>query len=149
MNEKAKIIDGPGKQKKIDEETAEKEFYRFCNLWDIDDNQKYMTAEDIADFDNQKRRMVKAISKGLLTINDDGTLNYTLYEPVNQTDQITFKMPNGKAWTDLDKYKTDQLMHKTNVFFMNMTGQYPRFFAEMHGIDMKFCQALIGFFLGS
>jgi hypothetical protein len=62
---------------KIDKETAEIEFNNFCERWDIDNDIESLSDEDKTGFESQKSQIIKAIKKGRLSVNDDGTLNYT------------------------------------------------------------------------
>ncbi len=134
---------------KIALEVVEKEFERFAAEWDIDSNSAGMSDEDRESFEPHKKRIVRGIQEGYIVIGDDGDPTYTLRKPKGETTTITFYVPSGAAYMEMDKYKDRQLVHKMNAFMGSMTKQAPAFFSNMDGRDLKVCQAVVALFMGS
>ena len=133
----------------IDLETAEREFARFVDEWDIDDNVDAMSGEDRESFEQIQNRIIRQVVKGNATIDAEGNIAYTLKHPKGSTTQIEFKVPGGDAYIAMDKFKDRQSMHKLNAFMGVMTKLPPAIFGNMDGRDIKFCQGVTSLFLGS
>ena len=133
---------------KISREMAEDEFERFADAWDIDTDTDDMDIEDRKSFDEQRRKIVKAIMKGHATVSDNGDVTYTPYGE-NGGDPLTFRIPSGAAYMSMDKYKDRQNMHKMFGFMGSMTKQHSKVFSDMSAIDTKFCMGITLLFLGS
>lgn len=135
---------------KISKDAAEHEFGRLVDSWELDGDTSSMDDEDRDSFEALKRRVVLAICKGRLSIEDDGTVSYELLAPkVPDVPALSFRVPTGSAVLSWDKYKERQSIHKLNAFMGEMSGQSPAVFASMDGRDLKIVQALAQLFLGS
>lgn len=149
MTETAKIIDGPGKQNKIDKEMAELEFKRFIQRWDIDDDFDSMSPESFEAFEDQKRIIIRAVMNGRAIFNDDGTIDYEMNTPAFQTEKYTIRMPKGRDMNKMDDYKERQQQHKINAVIASVTGLSPKIISEMEMIDLRFAQSVLTLFLAS
>jgi len=138
------------KKYKVDKKTAEAEFNRFVEAWDIDNDVSEMTEEDRSDFENHSRKIIRAIRKGLVEINIEGdVVKYFLQKPVHETTFLEFKIPTGEAWIAMDRYKDQKSIHKFNAFVASSTKKPVQIFASLDGRDMKFAQAVAVLFLAS
>ena len=133
----------------IDQETAEAEFARFTDEWDIDDNVDAMSGEDRESFEQIQNRIIKQITKGSAVVDVDGNITYTLKHPKGSTTEVVFRVPGGDAYMAMDKFKDRQNMHKLYAFMGVMTKLPPAIFGNMDGRDIKFCQGVTLLFLGS
>ncbi len=137
------------KENKVAPKVAEAEFDRFAEAWDLDSDTASMEEEDRQGFEALKRRLIRKIESGHLTVDGEGMISYMLIEPQGDTASLTFKRPTGHALVVWDRFKDRQQIHKLNAFMGSMTGQAPALFAEMDGRDLKVCQAVAQLFLGS
>jgi len=152
MNPEKTETSNPVKQKKykVDKKTAEAEFDRFVEAWDIDNDVTEMNEEDRTDFENHSRKIIRAIRKGLAEVSIEGdVIKYHLYKPVHNTEYLEFKIPTGEAWIAMDKYKEQKSIHKSNAFIASSTKKPVQIFTTMDGRDMKFAQAVAVLFLAS
>jgi len=134
---------------KVDLETAENEFKRFVEEWEIDDDISTMDVESKEDFERLKRRIVRAVMKGRAVIDENGDIIYTLRKSVNDIETLHFKLPYGIAYLSMDRHKDRQNVHKMNGILGNIVSQDPKIFAKMQGPDYKFCLGVVQLFLGS
>ena len=134
---------------KVDLKTAEAEFDKFVELWDIDGEVEEMDQDDRQGFLDQKRRFVRAVRAGRAVVDEKGGVEYRFIAIVNELDSISLKIPKGVSYMAMDRYKERQNMHKMQAFMADMSGQPVKVFANMDGRDMKFCMAVVTLFLGS
>lgn len=135
---------------KINHKTAEAEFTRFVEAWDIDADLEDMEVEDVKSFEDQKRKIVKAIKKGRASISEDGTIvNYNLIVPVLDNTAIIMKIPKGDSFMAMDRYKEKQQIHKMYAFMAASSGLPVQIFTNMDGRDLKFCMGISLLFLAS
>lgn len=134
---------------KIDKETAEDEFERFCDGWEIDTDTSDMTEEDVTGFNAQKNHFVKAVQKNRLSVNDDGTLSYTFsdFSEKKAGETINIRQPKGAAYMEMDNFKEQQGVRKTFSVLSGMTGKSVGYFSGVDGVDLKPLQAVIILFL--
>lgn len=132
----------------IDKETAELEFMRFCEEWEIDTATEDMNEEDKQGFDQQKNKIINAIKRGRLCVDEDGSLVYTLAKS-EDTGDVIIKRPKGGALMEMDRYKDRESMHKIYSVLGAMTGKNANFFARLDGIDLKPFTAVVSLFLAS
>ncbi len=140
------------KEKKVDRETALNDFNRFADIFDIDNDIENMKQEDRESFEGQRAKVLRAIELGRATVNDDGTITYTLaYEyPKEISDPaVTIHIPKGDAFIDSDRFKGEQGMHKLYGIIANMTKRPIKHFSLMDGRDTKFFLAVGALFLAS
>lgn len=134
---------------KIAYEVAEAEFDIFALAWDLDTEVETMTEEDSEEYATAKRKIVRQIVGGRLSVNEDGNLVYTLFEPVGSLTKLTIKRPRGAAYVRMDKAKEGKTITKFIHLMSAATGQISTIFSRMDGVDMKFLQAVYSLFLGS
>jgi hypothetical protein len=134
---------------KVDKKTAEAEFNRFADAWEIDRDVEGMTTEDRQSFEDQKRKVIKAICIGRATVGDTGDISYTFKEAIHGVDSVTLTMPRGEGYMEMDRYKEQQGVHKFMAVMGHMTGKPVKVFSGMGGIDLKFCMAVSTLFLAS
>jgi len=134
----------------IDKETAELEFERFCSAWEIDTDVADMDEEDRDSFNDQKRKIVKAICLGRLVFNENEELEYKLAYPEKvDCNSVTLTRPDGAAFMSMDKYKEKEGTHKTfSVLAMSMQ-KNPSFLSRLDAIDIKPLMAVMNIFLVS
>lgn len=134
---------------KIDKETAEDEFQRFCDDWEIDSDTSGMSEDDQTGFESQKSQIVKAIRLGRMIINNDRTLTYIFsdFSDKNKGEEIIIKRPKGSSYMEMDGFKDNQLIRKTYSVLAAMTGKEVRYFSNIDGGDLKPLQAVITLFL--
>jgi hypothetical protein len=134
---------------KVDNETANAEFERFCDLWEIDSDIESMSNDDKSGFESQKSQLIKAIKRGRLSVNDDGTLNYTFsdFSEKNKGETITIKRPKGSAYMEMDGFNDKQMIRKTYAILAGMTGKAVSYYSNVDGVDLKALQAVITLFL--
>lgn len=135
---------------KIDAETAANEFERFTAAWDIDTDLEDMESDDVQSFESQKRRIVKAIKQGRLSVDDTGeTISYNLHDKVHSTDVIKMSIPKGEAFMSMDKYKDKQQIHKLHAFMAASSKLPVQIFSGMDGRDLKLLMGVALLFLAS
>lgn len=128
---------------KVDKETAAVEFDRFTEAMDLDLDTSEMDAEDLTAFNKQKRKIVTAIERGALVINEEGEAVYT---PSNKrskhTDAITFHERTGASLMAMDGKKKNHDVAKTYAMMGDMCKLPPKTFAGLVGTDVKVCEAI-------
>jgi len=148
--EDTKDTDGklkPGE--KINKETATKEFENFLIAWDIDADVADMEEEDLQSFEDCKRKIVRAIMLGRASLQDDGSIKYTLIDPVASTTDVTMRIPRGASYMSMDKHKDRKSIHKLYSFMADASGKSPAIFSKMDGRDIKFFMGIALLFLAS
>jgi len=133
----------------IDKETAEDEFNNFCDSWEIDNDLDSMDDEDKSGFESQKSQLIKAIRKGRLSVNENGSLNYTFsdFSEKNKGESITISRPKGSSYMEMDGFNDKQMIRKTYAVLAGMSGKEVRYFSNIDGVDLKALQAIITLFL--
>lgn len=133
---------------KINRETALLEFDRFSESMDLDLDADQMDAEDLTQFNKQKSKVVRAIEKGCLVINDNGEAVYTPQNKKSRYDQpITFHERTGASLMAMDGKKKNYDVAKTYAVMGDMCKLPPKVFAGLMGIDVKICEALFAFLM--
>lgn len=95
-------------------EMAEQEFNRMCGFFDVDTDD--IDDDGQKDFDRVKAKIVKAITKGKLTIADDGAPTYTSAAGT----PLTFSAPTGA--TLMTKTPDEDPMRKMMAYVRALTG---------------------------
>lgn len=127
----------------IDKETAEAEFNRFVEEMDLDLDTADMDAEDLTAFNKQKSKIVRAIQKGNLLVNDKGEAVYTpCHARSKHLDAITFHERTGASLMAMDGKKKNHDVSKTYAVMADMCKVHPSVFAGLVGADIKVCEAL-------
>jgi len=128
---------------KIDLETASNEFDRWSESMDLDLDTDEMDSEDLAAFKKQKNRIIKALMKGSLVINDNGEAEYTPSNPNSRhKETIVFHERTGASLMAMDGKKKNHDVAKTYAVLAEMCKIPPSAFAGLVGFDVKLCEAL-------
>jgi len=152
MNEENENNEGAGLPKnKIDKETAEKEFIRYCDSNEFDHDTSGMNDEEKESFDDIKQRFLKACMAGRVVV-DGMLLKYTVsnFSPEGfKGDVLTFKRPAGYAFTAMDDFKERENVHKLTAFMSALVGKDLKYFAKIDSSDWKFVSSIAQLFLSS
>lgn len=127
-------------------EVAEADFNRFAEMMDLDVDETRMSAEDVATFKEQKARLLRAMLRGHLVVNEKGEPVYT--PQLGIRDPITFHEPDGATMMAMDKLPKGENAARTHALLGAMTGKPPVLFAKMKSRDLKNCSAILNLFLG-
>jgi hypothetical protein len=122
------------------------EFARFCAAMDLDIDEKEMNEEELKEFTATRRKVLLAIERGNLVINEQGEPVFT--PKLGNVEPITFQEPTGATILAIDKAKKGQDAQKAFLMLADFTGQPVVRYAKMAGRDFKICQALMTLFLG-
>ena len=128
-------------------EQAEAEFDSFVEKMDLDLSTDDMDAEDLTQFNKQKRRILQQIVKGNLTFTEEGEPVYTPHRTPNFDGSITFYEPTGAVIMMMDKKKTGHDVGKMDAIIGAMTKQNAVVFSKLTGTDYKICTAIAALFL--
>jgi hypothetical protein len=137
------------KKYKIDRETAEKEFERYCENNDFETDETAMTDEEKESFEDIKKRFIKCCMDGRVEV-DGSNLKYTVSKVSVEGyagDIVTIRRPTGSAFTGMDSFKERENVHKLNGFMSAMTGKEIKYFTKIDIADWKFFQAISSLFL--
>jgi len=126
----------------VDRETAEREFARFCDAMDIDNDTGAMDQEDADSFAQQRRNIVRAMERGKLVINEDGEAVISPDSVAVNGGSITFHEPTGADKMEIDKHRQGQNMHAMYAAMGSATKQPSKVYANMKQRDLKVCEAV-------
>lgn len=127
----------------VAKEVAEQDFDRFVESMDLDVDTSGMDVEDLTAFNKQKSRIVRAIQRGHLVINDEGEAVYTPFKPNSKhKDPLTFHERSGASLMAMDGKKKGHDVAKTYAVLADMCKVHPSVFAGLVGTDVKVCEAL-------
>lgn len=127
----------------IDEETAKIEFDRFTESMDLDLDKSNMDAEDLTAFEKNKNRILTAIQRGAMIINEDGEAVYTpQHKRSKYKESITFHERTGASLMAMDSKKKNHDVAKTYAVMADMCSVHPGIFAGLVGTDVKVCEAI-------
>lgn len=133
---------------KVVKEMAEQEFDRFADAMDLDLDTSFMDEDDLTGFTKQKNRVVRAIERGHLVINDKGEAVYTPYRKGStHKDPITFHERTGASIMAMDGKKKGHNAAKMYAVLADMCRVHPKTFAGLVGEDVKVCEALFAFLM--
>jgi len=136
-------------ESKIDRETAESEFIRFCENNEIECDESAMNEEEIETFSEHKNRIIKACMSGRVEV--DGTsMRYTVSKFSKEGfrgEVITISRPSGHAFSSMDSFKDRENIKKLNGFMSAMTGKDVAWFTKIDIVDFKFFNAMASLFL--
>lgn len=131
-------------------EVAAKEFDRFVELWDIDDDLTSMDEGVEDDFNAHRRRFTRAVRRGRLTVNDDATLDLRLLGGTAcGVAELKVHMPRGSDLMEMDRLPREQSVARMNTFLGAITRQTPQLYSgdTFDGRDLKVLQAVATLFL--
>lgn len=128
---------------KVNEKQAENEFDTWAEAMDLDIDEKHMDAEDVTQFRRQKRQIIKAITVGALTFNENSEAVYT---PQNKNskhkESLTFHERSGADLMAMDGKKKNQDVGKTFAVMASICEVHPKDIAGLKGVDNKITMAL-------
>jgi len=134
-------------KEKITQEFAQVEFDRFIEMMDIDIDPDDMNEEDKASLETQKKKLIKAMVKGSLYINDNGEPVYTTQRD-KEPKVITFHESDGGALMAMDKRARNADVGKMFASLGEITKTSSATFVKMKQSDLKICMAIGALFLG-
>ncbi len=98
----------------IDAETAEAEFERWAEENDLEFETSEMDVEDVDKFTRNKRRIIKALRRGSLVINEEGEAEYTpWFKDSKSHEPLKFHSMSFTALTQIDRRKSDHQVAKS------------------------------------
>jgi hypothetical protein len=128
---------------KIAEDVSEFEFEKFLDANDVLADAEDMDEKELKTFSQHKKRILRAIQSGALTIDENGVASYTPTHPDSPyTDAITFKQRTGATLLAADSRKDGQDAAKTYSMMASMTGLPPKVFSGLIGKDIKVPEAI-------
>jgi hypothetical protein len=130
----------------VSKDMAETDFNRFVELMDLDTDTNGMNDEEKVSFEQQRGRIISAMMKGALAINDEGEPVFTPQRSKNK-EPITFREPDGSALQAMDSKKKTEDIGKLYASMGAITGQPIKTFSAMKMADLKICIALVTLFL--
>jgi hypothetical protein len=133
----------------VDEETALAEFIRFGEANYRDFNEARMSEDDLDNFLNIKRRVLKNIQDGHLVINEDGLPAYTPYASGDAMKSVVFRfrLLGAKDYTTMDRAKKGKDVTKFHHLIASATGKGLHQVEMLIGPDYKAVQDLMMLFL--
>lgn len=133
----------------INQESAELEFEKFCESWDIDHDESSFNEEEKIDYDRLKRQIIRSIKKGRLIVRDDGSLTYIIskFSKDHAGQELNFEMPDGKDILSMNGYKENHEVSKNFAMLASVVGKPPQFFSKLKTIDINVLQAVVMLFL--
>jgi hypothetical protein len=130
----------------VAKEVAESEFSRFIEAMDLDIDSSSMDAEDLKSFESAKRKILRAIERGQLVIDDKGQ---PVFAPqMSKTEPITFYEPTGASFMAMDAKKKGHDVAKMFSVMADMTRRDIKTFSQLANRDFQVCQAIVMLFLG-
>jgi len=132
---------------KINAEFADREFYRFCDLMDLDVDDSKLDEEEAKSLADLKTVVTDAVMAGSLVFNDDGEPTYTPQRS-DDVNPITFKEPTGATMTAMDRKKQGEDAGKLFATMAQLSGVGAKTFVNMKNKDLKVLMALVTLFLG-
>lgn len=133
---------------KVGIEVAEAEFDRFVDEMDLDLDSSKLDAEDLTAFNKQHGRVIRAIIKGSLVINENGEAEYTPANPRSRVqDTIVFHERTGASLMAMDGKKKGHDVAKSYAVMADMCKVHPNVFAGLVGVDVRVCEAVFSFLM--
>lgn len=130
-------------ENKVDGETAKTEFDRFVESMDLDLDTADMDSEDLTAFNKQKNRILRAIERGTLIVNENGEAVYTpQHSRSKYKEPLTFHERTGASLMAMDGKKKNHDVTKTYAVMADMCRVHPGVFAGLVGTDVKLCEAI-------
>lgn len=130
----------------VDKETALVEFNRFVEKMDLFFDESDMDNDDKKDFTLQKDRIINAIMRGSLVVNENGECVFTP-QRTDDAQPITFYEPRGSALMAMDRKKKNADMGKLFVSMGDITRTDAKTFSNMRMADLHVCMAITTLFL--
>lgn len=131
----------------IAHEVAEEEFENFCEAWKLTTDLTYMTEDQQEMFQTSKNRLLVAIRKKQLWLNENEELVYKLKTSFSSKENLIMKRPSGRMWEMMDGLGKRKDVKKMNRFFAGCLGVVPQTLLKLDGIDIKMIQTVYLLFL--
>lgn len=132
-------------ESRVDKQTAENEFERWCEAMRIDMDTDGLDANDARDKALDKRTFVKAMMDGRLVVDEEGRAVFT---PEGEgAKPITFYKAKGSALVAMDKAKKTEDIGKVYKAMGEIAQVAPVTFSKMDYADVKICMAIVTLFL--
>ena len=128
---------------KIAAEVCEQEFKRLCSARRIDDDGAGMSAEEVKDFNDRKRPLVRAMARGELVIDKDGNPVFT--PPGGKA--ITFYKATGATMMAGDGHGPGQEIHRLVAIAQEMTKSTPGDLSKLELEDFRTVSDITNFLL--
>jgi hypothetical protein len=132
---------------KVAREVAELEFERICVARRIDTDESEMDDDDKKSFAEIKRKVVRAIERGDLVVNESGDPIFT--PPVAGAQALTFHRPTGATFMAMDSRGGNGKggITATVAAITEMTRTAPGVVSKLEAPDFQFCCTLANLFL--
>lgn len=131
---------------KVGEDVAEADFERFRDAMDLDFDPNGMSDEEESDFVDAKRRMIRAMMRGTLVVNDEGEPVFTPTK--GDRSPITFHEPQGGHYMSMAPKEGKESQKRGFQLISQMTGEPVKRFGTMYERDLKVVSAITALFLG-
>jgi hypothetical protein len=128
---------------KIAAEVCEQEFKRLCSARRIDDDVAGMSAEEVKDFNDRKRPLVRAMARGELVIDKEGNPVFT--PPGGKA--ITFHKATGATMMAGDGHGPGQEIHRLVAIATEMTKSTPGDLSKLELEDFRTVSDITNFLL--
>ena len=130
----------------INLDTANDEFNRFCDAMDIETSG--LDDDDLNQFNKHKTRIVTAIQKGNLIINEDGEAVYTPYKSKSRhKEPLTFHERTGATMMAAQNVKKNMFASQLYATMGDLCKVDAKVFAGLVGIDIKTCESIASLLL--
>lgn len=137
---------GDTQARKVAREVAESELQRFVEAMDLQDKlDAKMSEEDARTLESTKARIVGAMMRGNLVIDEKGQPVYTPQSGI--CEPITFYEPTGAAFMAMDSAAKGKDMTKMFRMMGEACQCDPSRFAKMKNRDLGVCIAVFSLFL--
>ena len=133
-----------GKMLVVDPEMASMFFNDWADAMDLDLDANFMDDDEIREFNKLRRRMVKAISEGDLTFNENNEAVYT----AAGNKKITFYECDGAALMAMDGKKKGHDIEKLYAAMDAATKSAKGTIANLKGKDLKVCMGIFNLLMG-
>lgn len=127
----------------IAREVAEAEFARFGAVFDLDLDVTQMDAEDREKFDEARGVFIRAMQRGALVVESDGSLTYA---PRSGGDKVKIKEPIGQDFMG-GFSRAEGNIAKTCAILASMNGRDAKTFSALSIRDINVLDTLTSFFL--
>ena len=124
-------------------DVAEGEFDRFLQSRDIEIDDAELSDDDKADFEKNRKVLVRAITQGHLEITEDGDPKLILKQPVGSISEFTFHEPTGATYLSMDAAKKEAEMSRMFNLMAELAKVHPAQLSKVAQRDFKIVQALI------
>jgi len=127
----------------VSEDVAQVEFDRFVEYNDLDLDESDLDQEDATQLKKCKDKIIKAIRRGHLVINEKGIPIYTPYHEASKpTDPLTFHPRTGSGLMAADGKKKNHEMASMYAVLGEICKVHPKIFAGLAGPDIKLCESM-------